>query len=708
MVRFRDLNKKQPGGSAPSAATGAGAGPAEEPVSTEGAIGAAPADPSSIYEDATFYLSKVFDAVKEQKQFALDPGFRIVRQVVESQAPGDALFVQTIQVDDWRNFQINKSINVSIYAVRLAHQLGYSGEKQVEIGMAGLLHEVGMCRVPDSIIAKKEQLTPQEFKIIQQHSEFGYQILEAYGEAHPYLAEAALQIHERIDGSGYPKGLKGDEIHDYAQIIGLVDIYEALTHSRPQRDRYNHFFAIKEIIKACKTQFQKKHLKALLNAFSIFPLSTYVRLNSNAVGRVIETYPEQPMRPKLQITFDSQGRKVLTDRIVNLPENALLYIVDSVNDDEIEQLERGHPFQGAPEPLGERDFSPPAQPVPPSKDAPPTSDAPPSRASAAKTGRSGKRPLMGLLVLVLLFAGISAWQGRLPAARSSADRGAPERILRQEAPGPAQTSRVQGDDERKGAVSAEDAAGRFRIETGPNTAAPSSSTEPRKPEASAPAARIPETAAVLMEREMSEAPAGSPNSDDRTPAGDAAQSLRKAGNPQRVEPLRRVDFRQPSAGGGQSPLESGANRSGRRPYSLLLSSFRSEALTRRAISIYRGQGISPYFVRVDLGDDGLWYRLFCGQYATFTEAEAAARTLAVEGAMVKKTRYANLIASDLPNKEAGAILVDLTDRGISPYAVRNHRGNLDLFVGAFYTEKGAENHRAELLAQGVNTRVVER
>ena len=87
-----------------------------------------------------------------------------------------------------------------------------------------------------------------------------------------------------------------------------------------------------------KDRFDRKYLKALLNTFTVFPLHSYVRLNSDAIGKVIETYPDQPMRPKIRIEYDSQNQKVLTDRIVALPEDSLLHIVDSVTDEEIGQL----------------------------------------------------------------------------------------------------------------------------------------------------------------------------------------------------------------------------------------------------------------------------------------------------------------------------------------------------------------------------------
>jgi len=295
-------------------------------------------DQNDLYSEGLSYVIQVFAAIRKRKRFALDPGFRIIRQIVQSQSARHSLFVKAIHQDDIRSYLVQKSVNVSLFAMLMGEMLGYDPDQQVEIGMAGLLHEIGMGLIPENLLFKAGPLTQPEVEVVRQHSEFGYQILKIHSEQCPYLAEVALQVHERIDGSGYPQGLRGEEIHEYAQIIGLADIYDALCHSRPYRDRFHHFYAIKEIIKTCKVSFQRKHLKALLHTVSIFPLSTLVRLNSNAIGRVIQTFPDCPMRPRLRIEFDSQGRKVLSERVVHLPDNPLLYIVDSVSEDDIRVL----------------------------------------------------------------------------------------------------------------------------------------------------------------------------------------------------------------------------------------------------------------------------------------------------------------------------------------------------------------------------------
>lgn len=291
-----------------------------------------------LYEQTSVYMTEVLNALKKQRSLSLDEGFQLVQRIADFKNQQDPLLIKALHFNDVSKFLVIHSVNVAIYAIKLGAELGFSRKQQAEIGMAGLLHEVGMCKIPDEIIYKQEPLNNQEFQVLREHPNYGYELLRPLGEKYAYLAECALQEHERIDGCGYPRGLKGGEIHEYAQIIGLVDTYEALSHSRPQGEKILHFEALQEIIKYGKKCFPRSHLKALLSVFTVFPLHSYVRLNSNAFGKVIETHPDQPTRPKLKIIYDAQGKRVLNGSIINLPESPLLYIVDSVSEEELEEL----------------------------------------------------------------------------------------------------------------------------------------------------------------------------------------------------------------------------------------------------------------------------------------------------------------------------------------------------------------------------------
>lgn len=291
-----------------------------------------------IYKEGLAYLNKVLSAIRSNQTFTLDKGLEIIRKLASSNPARDPALIMALHLNDRFKFVLHHGVNVAVYAIKLAKYIGFKKENQIELGLTALLHDVGTAAIADKIIYKREQLNEQEINIFRERPNYSYKILQQFGADYAYLAECAAQVHERIDGSGYPAGLKANEIHEYAQIIGLLDKYEALIHSRPQRDKLTPFTAVKEIINTAKDQFERKYLKALLNTFTVFPLYSYVRLNSDAIGKVIETYPDQPMRPKIRIEYDSQNQKVLTDRVVALPEDSLLHIVDSVTDEEIGQL----------------------------------------------------------------------------------------------------------------------------------------------------------------------------------------------------------------------------------------------------------------------------------------------------------------------------------------------------------------------------------
>ena len=289
----------------------------------------------ALYDEAFDYLRHVYDAVKRNTTFKTGIGFGIVENIVEAHPSPDPLLIKAIHNDEESGFLIRHGVNVAIYAVKIGKSLGWRKEKLVEIGLAGLLHDVGMALIPEEIIYKVGKLDRKELDFIRKNPDYGYEILQSPDSSYPYLAECAIQSHERTDGSGYPQGLKGVDIHEYARIIGIAEVYEALTHSRPYREKGSPFSAVKEIIRSEKNHFDKQYLKALLNTFSVFPIFSCVRLNSRAVGKVIETYPDYPLRPKLQILYNSRGRKLLSEQIVNLPDNSLLHSVDSVSREEI-------------------------------------------------------------------------------------------------------------------------------------------------------------------------------------------------------------------------------------------------------------------------------------------------------------------------------------------------------------------------------------
>ena len=152
-----------------------------------------------------------------------------------------------------------------------------------------------------------------------------------WGEAYAWLADIVVQEHEREGGQGYPEGLRGDKIHAYAKIIGLADVYEALTHVRSYRRGFTPFEAVREILASQKDFFPMPILKSMVAQLSVFPLQSYVLLNSKAIGQVVATHEAAPLRPVVRLLYDSQRKPVQGEKLVDLRSNQLLYITDTLS-----------------------------------------------------------------------------------------------------------------------------------------------------------------------------------------------------------------------------------------------------------------------------------------------------------------------------------------------------------------------------------------
>jgi HD-GYP domain-containing protein (c-di-GMP phosphodiesterase class II) len=323
------------------AAQAAPAQPAARPASRVLPAAARVPERGAVYAAAFRFLEQAFLAIHGGKGVALAPARAIVERMAVATAGPDPLFIAALHRDDRTRYPVQHGVNVAVYAVKMAQDLGLERANQIELGMCGLLHDIGMARIPEELIHRPGTLGEQDREVLKRRPAVAFDILKSAGPEAVAVAECAAQVCERLDGSGYPRGVRGDEIPESAKILGLLDLYEALVHSRPNRQRLSFFEAMKYIFKSCKTQFERRHMKSLLRVFTVFPVYSYVQLNSEAIGRVVDTSPDQPMRPKLQILFDAQRRKTLAERMVALADEPLLNIVRCVSEAEIADLLRG-------------------------------------------------------------------------------------------------------------------------------------------------------------------------------------------------------------------------------------------------------------------------------------------------------------------------------------------------------------------------------
>lgn len=292
-----------------------------------------------IYGGLIGYMEEVGKSVRKGKRFNIEEGTELIGVVVNNPNILDELYQLTYNsMRRKENFLSARAVHVLINAILMAKGFGYLKPKQIELGTAALFHDIGMYKVPDNIIKKEGELTPSEMKVIKEHPKASYDELLKYGDKYHWLAEVVYQEHERLDGSGYPRGLKGEDIHEYASIIGVLDLYDDLIHGRPQRDGLLPAHAVREILDGSKKLFPVAVIKNLLQQISHYPVRSFVKLNDNSIGMVVRTNPLWSLKPTVRLICDAKGEKTSEETTVDLAKSSFLYIEDAISEEDIPDL----------------------------------------------------------------------------------------------------------------------------------------------------------------------------------------------------------------------------------------------------------------------------------------------------------------------------------------------------------------------------------
>jgi len=234
------------------------------------------------------------------------------------------------------------SYNVCLIVMGFAAHLGYDEKKVEELSMAALLHDVGMLFVSDEIRSKKEMLNNREWYEIKKHPLVSVEICRKLNHLPKSSLFVMLQIHEKMNGFGYPQELSNLMIHPYTKIVQVVDIYDSLISERPYRKAYSPFEAIEILLKLAENRsLEKKIVVNFIQYISIFPIGTLVKLSDNRIGKVIALNNNDLKRPKLSIVIDSTGHRIETkkaykfdlskNRGVNIKQSISVSLFNDIN-----------------------------------------------------------------------------------------------------------------------------------------------------------------------------------------------------------------------------------------------------------------------------------------------------------------------------------------------------------------------------------------
>jgi len=283
------------------------------------------------YKKLLALANQVQSSVQNDETIDISSVIQHLRHIIESDLV-EPLYYCLVFEGNKESTMSEHAIEVTIFSLLVGPGMGYDKKRLLPLAMVAFLNDVGMYKIPTAILRKKGGLSEREFEKVKRHPEISAEILSKLGDKVAWLANLSLQVHERVDGTGYPRGLKEDTIHEFAFIVGLVDMYSAMKRDRPYRDRIEKMRVIKGIISSSKGKFPARIVKAFLNQISFFPVGSHVKLNDRSAGRVIRTNPEFPLKPIVEILYDHVGNKLKPPKIIDLSRQPLLYITDSIDE----------------------------------------------------------------------------------------------------------------------------------------------------------------------------------------------------------------------------------------------------------------------------------------------------------------------------------------------------------------------------------------
>ena len=262
----------------------------------------------SVYEEYMNYIESVFTHYATHKE--------IDQEELSDTVQDLCIFIKehkryilrvnaTIEAEN-RNFLIIHTMRTTVLCLAIALQLHLNLTKMIELGVTSILHEIGMLRLPPQLYMTSKKLSVREKAQISKHTLLGYTIIKDlnFGLS---VQLGVLEHHEKENGTGYPRRLTGDKISSNAKIIAVACTYEAISSPRSYKDEKSTFDALLELIQNKEHAYDGSVIKALLYTVSLYPIGTFVYLSNRKVAEVIDTNPDNPKTPVVQLLTEKEA-----------------------------------------------------------------------------------------------------------------------------------------------------------------------------------------------------------------------------------------------------------------------------------------------------------------------------------------------------------------------------------------------------------------
>ena len=243
---------------------------------------------------------------------------RLVEEISDSVSRNPGALISLARLKTADDYTYMHSVAVCALMIALGRQLGLDAEQTRAAGIAGLLHDLGKALMPNEILNKPGKLTDEEFAVIKKHPEEGHRLLLEGSGADEIALDVVLHHHEKTDGSGYPKGLKDQEISLFAKMGAVCDVYDAITSNRPYKNGWDPAESLRKMAEWANGHFDPTVFQAFVKSLGIYPIGSLVKLKSGRLALVIEQTQKSLLTPQVKVFYSTRSGSRLIPEIIDL------------------------------------------------------------------------------------------------------------------------------------------------------------------------------------------------------------------------------------------------------------------------------------------------------------------------------------------------------------------------------------------------------
>ncbi|GAA5214209.1 HD-GYP domain-containing protein [Corallincola platygyrae] len=275
---------------------------------------------SKLYEKAKTYQKDLLKEIAEGKSVDIEKAEEMADGLIDSVFRNQNALSFMVQMKDKDEYLYQHAVNCATLMTLFARHMDFGRETIQHLAVGMMFHDVGKIHIPRELIDKAGELTEKEFEIAKQHVDFSWEIASSIPHVASETLDVIKQHHERMDGSGYPDGLAGEEISIYGRMAAIVDTFNALTSDRPYKDSVTALTAFNIMKNGTPGEYDQDLLNQFIRCVGVYPVGTLVKLKSGKLGLVMQGNFSNPLKPMVTVFYSTRQRHHIEPKLINLAD----------------------------------------------------------------------------------------------------------------------------------------------------------------------------------------------------------------------------------------------------------------------------------------------------------------------------------------------------------------------------------------------------